>query len=566
MADPIVTFLLRKLGEMLKDEVTLRLGVQGDELIIRHQAAIEMQYFRVRAREIAERRERLGIRREDEASSSNAMDTRKAYPQFLPFTAGEAHIIGIKGKVEFVERWLLDGEPQLKVISIVGMGRLGKTTIAETIYGANDRKIPKFLEDMDVSALREKLQGYLQDKRFLVVLDDVWSEDVWTGICTSFPNSGNGSRLIFTTRIGEVASPVHVRCHVYTLNFLSKEDAWSLFCKNAFWKEFGNACPQELEEKASLIVKECGGLPLAIVAIGDYVIPRSKLLRAWIAEGFIERREGITDKEVAEDYFKELLDRNLIHVAKIGKSGQVKACRVHGVVRTLSIFLSKRENFGVFNDGHMQKFEMDTQRVSVKDNLSVPRSFMHRLLSSSRFLRVLDLHGISVKSLPEAVGHLIHLRYITLNTVEQVPRSLEKLSSLQTLQITYLEGSLPSGFSKTQSLRCLSVSHTSLKVPNKMGDLMSLQKLKGKQIGKCSAMGFPKLQFLLLSRLKEVETWRKVEEGAMPYLRELTISDCRKLRALPKGFQYLRSLQALDIEEMPDVFLNRLRDEDSCKV
>ncbi|XP_020529683.1 LOW QUALITY PROTEIN: disease resistance protein RPM1 [Amborella trichopoda] len=479
MADPIVTFLLRKLGEMLKDEVTLRLGVQGDvrwireelqsmkaflnyadtiwsylfaslRLIIRHQAAIEMQYFRVRAREIAERRERLGIRREDEASSSNAMDTRKAYPQFLPFTAGEAHIIGIKGKVEFVERWLLDGEPQLKVISIVGMGRLGKTTIAETIMvgtmsrnfeccawvtvsqsftikriltsiywfpGANDRKIPKFLEDMDVSALREKLQGYLQDKRFLVVLDDVWSEDVWTGICTSFPNSGNGSRLIFTTRIGEVASPVHVRCHVYTLNFLSKEDAWSLFCKNAFWKEFGNACPQELEEKASLIVKECGGLPLAIVAIGgmvskkmktqiewakvrrslkwelnncykdlpallkycflycclfpeDYVIPRSKLLRAWIAEGFIERREGITDKEVAEDYFKELLDRNLIHVAKIGKSGQVKACRVHGVVRTLSIFLSKRENFGVFNDGHMQKFEMDTQRVSVKDNLS----------------------------------------------------------------------------------------------------------------------------------------------------------------------------------------------------
>ncbi|KAL4201287.1 hypothetical protein AMTRI_Chr02g257960 [Amborella trichopoda] len=405
-----------------------------------------MQYFRVRAREIAERRERLGIRREDEASSSNAMDTRKAYPQFLPFTAGEAHIIGIKGKVELVEGWLLDGEPQLKVISIVGMGRLGKTTIAETIYGANDRKIPKFLEDMDVSALREKLQGYLQDKRFLVVLDDVWSEDVWTGICTSFPNSGNGSRLIFTTRIGEVASPVHVRCHVYTLNFLSKEDAWSLFCKNAFWKEFGNACPQELEEKASLIVKECGSLPLAIVATGDYVIPRSKLLRAWIAEGFIERREGITDEEVAEDYFKELLDRNLIHVAKIGKSGQVKACRVHGVVRTLSIFLSKRENFGVFNEGHMQNFEMDTQRVSVKDNLS------------------------------------------------------------------------------------------------------------GKQIGKCSAMGFPKLQFLLLSRLKEVETWRKVEEGAMPYLRELTISDCRK------------SLQALDIEEMPDVFLNRLRDEDSCKV
>ncbi|KAL4201288.1 hypothetical protein AMTRI_Chr02g257970 [Amborella trichopoda] len=104
---------------------------------------------------------------------------------------------------------------------------------------------------------------------------------------------------------------------------------------------------------------------------------------------------------------------------------------------------------------------------------------MHCLLSSSRFLRVLDLHGISVKSLPEAVGHLIHLRYITLNTVEQVPRSLEKLSSQQTLQITYLEGSLPSGFSKTQSLRCLSVSHTSLKVPNKMGDLMSLQKLKG---------------------------------------------------------------------------------------
>ncbi|ERN05862.1 hypothetical protein AMTR_s00006p00263920 [Amborella trichopoda] len=219
---------------------------------------------------------------------------------------------------------------------------------------------------MDVSSLRQELRGYLVDKTFLVVLDDVWSDLVWAEVYTSFPDTGNANRFIITTRIGDVATPLHVSSVVYPLELLSKYDAWSLFSENAFWEEAQNACPLELVDEASLIVKKCGGLPLAIVAIGgmmskkdrnprvwaqvqcslewklnnqsnfelvrgdvvrgvllltykdlppllkhcclyccsypeDYEISHLKLVRQWIAEGFIEKRPRMIDEEVAEE-------------------------------------------------------------------------------------------------------------------------------------------------------------------------------------------------------------------------------------------------------------------------
>ncbi|ERN05858.1 hypothetical protein AMTR_s00006p00263820 [Amborella trichopoda] len=189
--------------------------------------------------------------------------------------------------------------------------------------------------------------------------------------------------------------------------------------------EAENACPPEVKDEAHLIVKKCGGLPLAIVAIGammskkdsnarvweqvhrclewelnnrsNFELVRGELVRGfaaspealflilllipgglqhftfarqWTAEGFIEGRPGMTEEEVTEEYFKDLFDRNLILVGRTGTSGQARECRVHDVVRALGVSLSEREKFGVFHDGQNQKLEAETRRVSMSSSTS----------------------------------------------------------------------------------------------------------------------------------------------------------------------------------------------------
>ncbi|ERN05860.1 hypothetical protein AMTR_s00006p00263900 [Amborella trichopoda] len=88
----------------------------------------------------------------------------------------------------------------------------------------------------------------------------------------------------------------------------------------------------------------------------------------------------------------------------------------------------------------------------------------------------------------------------------------------------------------------------------------------GERIGECSAEGFPKLQYLLLSKLTDLREWGEVEKGALPNLHGVRMFIYKNLKALPEGFQYLSSLQTLQLDFMSDEFVNRLKNEDHYKV
>ncbi|XP_073155802.1 disease resistance protein RPM1-like [Henckelia pumila] len=571
----------------------------------RHRIASEFQIIKLRLENVSKSRERFKDVYNDmnERSSNKTYDTRGD-----ALLLEEAEVVGIEKPKKQLLDWLMQSDDDgLKVISVVGMGGLGKTTLVKKIYDdasvkanfnshvwitvsenfnlehllremikdlANEINLPRpqILEAMTGAKMKEYVHEFLKDKTYLIVLDDVWKVGAWESIRRAFPRTSARGRIIITTRLEEVGN---VACcekndHLYHLNCLAPEKSEELFYRKAFPR---NSCPLYLTEISRSILRRCEGLPLAIVVIGgllatkdnnledwkmferkigvesqedslkgmnkllslsyydlpyylkacflylsifpeDELLLKWKIIRLWITEGFVVAKEGNTPEEVAESYLNELLNRSLIQVADTYQDGRPRKFRIHDILRNFIISKSKEQNLLTVACGEEMSCPDKIRRMAIStstkescnfkylrslfwleyfaDSESGMMMFQKVLGGRCRLLKILDIRGAPIESIPTEVFQLYYLTYLGLRrtNIKLIPKSIGNLENLETLDLKKSKVTeLPIEILKLHKLRHLlvytygdiktfhSIART-LKAPYSIGcNLTCLQKL-----------------------------------------------------------------------------------------
>ncbi|XP_028757292.1 putative disease resistance protein At3g14460 [Neltuma alba] len=419
-------------------------------------------------------------------------------------------------------------------------------TIYEAITGSKD-------DTNDFNMLQIKLKQQLTQKRFLLVLDDVWNEDYlrWEALQSPFNHGAQGSKILLTTRSGKVASTMR-SAKILSLKPLSEGDSWSLFSKYAFHDENVLCSNFDLEEIGRKISKKCKGLPLALKAIGsllytessherwngilkseiweeksdskilpalrlsycylpshlkrcfaycsifpkDYDFDKEHLIQLWMAENFLTCAHQSKDgREVGEQFFYDLLLRSLFQRSTIDETRFV----MHDLINDMA-----KVEYGKFS----HKFEVDdvnnltkmTRHISFLRNDVDPSKRFEVTYQANKLRTFLPLSMQGHRS----IGYTSISHFISHKVINDLP-------------------------SKFICMRVLSLcDHIVLEIPESVGNMKHLRylDLSGTRIRKLPD------SICQLHRLQTLKLWR-----------------CRLLEKLPTDFHKLMNLRHLDFRE-----------------
>ncbi|XP_078150450.1 putative disease resistance RPP13-like protein 3 [Carex rostrata] len=281
-----------------------KIGKMPMKLISKHKVGNEIDQIRERLREIKENTTMYKI--EGLKESSSGASVKLPIRLFLNPDIDDMEVVGFEVDKKIIVDKLFDTNiTRRSVISIVGAGGSGKTTLAKDVYKCAEVKrhfgismwltisqeynlkdiLIKMLEQIQEVHKEEQEKGEeyfitelnkcMKKKRYLVVLDDVWSSDVWTQLEFAFPNAHNGSRVLITTRFIEIPEMADNISKPHEIQPLNEEDSKQLLLGKIFPNQFANECPSEVLPLATQFTKICGGWPLPLVVLGG-ILPRKK--------------------------------------------------------------------------------------------------------------------------------------------------------------------------------------------------------------------------------------------------------------------------------------------------
>ncbi|PHT41698.1 hypothetical protein CQW23_20552 [Capsicum baccatum] len=478
----------------------------------------------------------------------------------------------------------------VSIIPIVGIGGLGKTTLAQLVY--NDEKVNHFFDikiwvyvsrDFDVSKLilsiiesatkrkcelleMDLLQAHFQDslggKRFLIVLDDVWNEDQdeWDKLGDLLQSGGSGSRIIVTTRSTKAASIVGTTSP-YCLQGLTEDDCWILFKQRAFSKEEEVEHP-DLLEIGKQIIRKCGGVPLAAKTLGSLLrFKREK--EDWL---FVQESE-LWKLEECNSGILPALRLSYLHLPlhlkrcfafcslypknyEIQKEKMIQIWIAEGLITCLERN-RQLEDVGneYFNDFLCLSF---FQEVKKFDETDLALYKMHDLIHDlARSVGSKDFMILGHDFPRGSMARVHHLSILCHTDPASLPKDLYGAKHLRTLQFLFCSLDIPASFPLNfKYLRVLDLSGCVKKVDESISDLICLRYL---DLSNTSIKTLPhticNLYNLQTLNLSSCGNLMELPFGLanLTGLRHLNIEGCNGLTRLPAGLGNLVHLQTLPL-------------------
>ncbi|KAL4607729.1 hypothetical protein ACB092_09G196100 [Castanea dentata] len=514
----------------------------------------------------------------------------------------------------------------VSVIFIVGMGGLGKTTLAQWVY--NDERIATNFdlriwvcvsedfsvlklakeilksagggssENMSMDLVQASLRSTLKEKRFFIVLDDVWNEDrnKWIGL-KNLLIGGQGSKILVTTRSQKVASnmapgPIH------GLKGLPDKDCLSLFIRCAFNEGEHEQCPK-LVDIGKKVVEKCKGVPLAVKTLGgllyskteerdwisisnneiwkleqkendilpalklsynklpsylkqcfaycslypkDFIYNKQDLIQCWMANGLLKKsNKSIEEMEdIGEQYIKELLSRSFFQEVKIYETIRW-SFKMHDLLHDLSVCVAQNDYCLIEDTKNTNNFEK-ARCVSILDHkrgVDAIITFLHKLSNNTRTINF---------SLDDWV------QFDSINISESlVETCISRFKHLRLLNLGHstLE-TLSSSISTLKHLRYLNLNRNKKikKLPDSICDLQNLETLI--LFGCNEFEELPRdIRKMVSLRYFQITTkqTRLPANGieCMPSLRYLSFYRCPRLECFNEGIQRLTALRCLGL-------------------